>query len=420
VRRWRGAKFILAETGFGGNAPVMGGKTVQRNAAPAHDSRTMSAGSTPGRGTDRVTIDDVAGALGLAKGTVSRALNGYTDIAEATRARVQRMAKQMGYLPLAHAQAIRTGRLRSLGLVLQIGEPDAQRPFLADFLAGLTEAASAEAWTLTVATAQTEAETRQVIARLAAERKADGFILPRTETRDARIAFLRRAGVPFVLFGRTGDDTGCAWFDILGEDAMALAVRRLHGLGHRRIGFVGAGAQYHYNRLRLDGYRAALSALGLGQDPTLEAGGAVTAEAGEEAAAALLSAPLPPTGLVCATDMAALGACRAVTRLGLRVGREVSVIGYDGIPEGAWADPPLTTFEVDNRAAGARLASLLIRRICGTPPEALRQTAPARLCLRGSDGPPALGPEALAARIAATNAPAGALRKGAAGELERQ
>lgn len=373
---------------------------MQRNAAPVRETVAEPAGAPPGRGTDRTTIDDVARALGLAKGTVSRALNGYPDISEATRARVQRMAKRMGYLPLAHAQAIRTGRLRSLGLVLQIGEPDAQRPFLADFLAGVTEAASADSWSLTVATAQTEAETRRVIARLAAERKADGFILPRTETRDSRIAFLRRAGVPFVLFGRTGDETGCAWFDILGEDAIAQAVHRLHTLGHRRIGFVGAGARYHYNRLRLAGYRAALADLGLPRSPALEAGGAVTPEAGEAAAATLLAAPAPPTALVCATDMAALGACRAITRLGLRVGREVSVTGYDGIPEGAWADPPLTTFEVDNRAAGARLASLLIRRICGTAPEALRETAPARLCVRGSDGPPALGPEALAARLA--------------------
>jgi LacI family transcriptional regulator len=103
--------------------------------------------------------------------------------------------------------------------------------------------------------------------------------------------------------------------------------------------------------------------------------------------------------------MAALGACRAVTRLGLKVGREVSVTGYDGIPEGAWADPPLTTFEVDNRAAGARLASLLIRRIRGAPPEDLRETAPARLRVRGSDGPPALAPEALAARIAGRGVP---------------
>src|SRR6056297_4238814 len=92
----------------------------------------------------RVTINDVARELGLAKGTVSRALDGYPDISDSTRNRVARMADRLGYAPLAHAQAIRTGRVRAIGIVLQIGEHDAQRPFLADFLAGVTTAASRE------------------------------------------------------------------------------------------------------------------------------------------------------------------------------------------------------------------------------------------------------------------------------------
>ena len=107
------------------------------------------------RSTPRVTITTLAESLGLAKGTVSRALNGYPDISDATRARVMNAAKRMGYAPMAHAQAIRTGRVRALGIVLQVGEHDAQRPFLAEFLAGLTTAASAENWTLTLATAST-------------------------------------------------------------------------------------------------------------------------------------------------------------------------------------------------------------------------------------------------------------------------
>ena len=80
--------------------------------------------------------------LGLAKGTVSRALNGYPDISESTRQRVKHAAEVMGYSPLSHAQAIRTGVVRSIGLVLQTSEHDGHRPFLASFLAGISEAAS--------------------------------------------------------------------------------------------------------------------------------------------------------------------------------------------------------------------------------------------------------------------------------------
>ncbi|MEP2427135.1 MAG: substrate-binding domain-containing protein, partial [Tateyamaria sp.] len=84
---------------------------------------------------------------------------------------------------------------------------------------------------------------------------------------------------------------------------------------------------------------------------------------------------------------AALGAYQAATERGLVVGRDVSVMGYDGIPEGAHADPPLTTYAVDNRVAGERLSNILIRRIRGEDPDTLRETALARFVDRGSTGP---------------------------------
>jgi LacI family transcriptional regulator len=369
------------------------------------NGRDPAAGGTRAA---RVTITDVADRLGLSKGTVSRALNGYPDIAESTRTRVARAAQRMGYAPLAHAQAIRTGRVRAIGLVLQIGEHDAQRPFLADFLAGVTSAASDAAWTLTVATATTDADTLATMERLLDERKADGFILPRTRWRDPRIEMLRAAGAPFVLWGRTGASEGCAWFDILGEDAMADAVRRLHAAGHRRIGHLAGGAGYTYGRLRREGFLRAMAELlpAVGHGPANAPSNApvsaptVTRKDGRREAARLLAADDPPTALVCATDTAALGAYDAAAALGLTVGRDLSIIGYDGIPEGAHAAPPLTSFEVDSREAGARLARLLIRRIRGEAPEALRETARARLRVRASDGPPAMTPEEIRARVA--------------------
>lgn len=165
----------------------------------------------------RVTISDLASHLSLTKGTVSRALNGYQDISESTRLRVRRAAEQMNYRPLSYAQAIRTGRGRSIGLVLQVNEHDGHRPFVAEFLAGLSEAASREDWTLTVATAESDEATLRLLDKLSSEHKADGFILPRTKTDDPRVSFLREHGIPFILYGRTENSMGCAWFDIESE-----------------------------------------------------------------------------------------------------------------------------------------------------------------------------------------------------------
>jgi LacI family transcriptional regulator len=343
-----------------------------------------------------VTINHLADALGLTKSTVSRALNNYPDISESTRTRVKAHALRMGYQPLSHAQAIRTGRTRSIGLVLQTSVHDGHRPFLTDFLAGVTQATSAENWTLTVATAHSDHEMLATLERLINERKADGFILPRTMVDDPRVRMLRGAGVPFVLYGRTGDMTGCAWYDILGEEAMAQAVARLAGLRHERIGFVNSDLAYNYAGLRREGFARGMREAGIAPDEQLMLDGVMGAEAGCDAVLRLMRAASPPTAIVFATDMAALGAYRAAERLGLRIGRELSVISYDGAPEGAYADPVLTTFNVDTTQAGRRLTALLIELIRGTPPEDLRESARARLQEGGSDGPPSATSEELA------------------------
>ncbi|MDA9865441.1 substrate-binding domain-containing protein [bacterium] len=352
----------------------------------------------------RVTISDVSDALGLTKSTVSRALNHYPDISESTRNRVQRAAERMGYRPLSHAQAIRTGLSKSLGLVIQMSDHDAQRPFLAEFLAGLSQGASAEGWTLTIAASTSAQTTISTFREMIKDRKVDGFILPRTLLSDPRIDLLRQEGVPFVLFGRSPDPTGCAWFDVLGEDAMRDAVRHLVKLGHSRIGFINGGMQYNYGPLRRDGFLAAIAEAGLTAAPALLKENCVTRSEGVDAARDMLAAPNPPTAIVCAVDMAALGVYSVADELGLNIGRDLSVIAYDGTPDGAHVTPPLSTFAVDHTACGRCLSSFLIRRIKGEAPEALRQTVQPEFLDRGSAGPPRHGSAALAKAIAAHHA----------------
>lgn len=343
--------------------------------------------NSEGRRRNRVTISDMANALGLTKSTVSRAMNGYPDISESTQLRVRKMAEKLSYQPLSHAQAIKTGRTRSLGLVLQLSDHDAQRPFLAEFLAGLSAGAHVEGWTLTVAASDNHADMIETFQALLRDGKADGFILPRAMVDDPRVSLLRAAEVPFVLFGRQADATGCAWFDILGEDAMQAAVEHLASLGHRRIGYINGGSQYAYAGLREEGFRTGMKQAGLPVVRDLMEKDAVTAEDGVRAAGRLLDREDPPTAIVCAVDFAALGAYDAAASRGLKVGRDLSIVGYDGIPEGAHVQPPLSTFVVDNKAAGERLSNILIRRIRGEDLAGLRETALATFVDRGSIGP---------------------------------
>jgi LacI family transcriptional regulator len=365
-KRWTGLQISLVETGFCIDYDVMAG-------APHLQAEARR----------RVRIADVAAAAGVTKGTVSRALNNHPDIAEMTSARIKLAAERLGYVPLGTAQAIRTGRCRAIGLVLETDEHDAHRPFLTDFLAGLSEGAASEAWTLTVATAPAGASL-ETYRRLIDERKADGFVLPRTRWTDPRVAMLRAAGAPFVLFGRHGDLTDCAWFDVDGGAAMRAAAEMLVARGHERFAYVGGHPDYTYSAIREGGLRRGLRAAGLDLPEEMVRHGALDRVQGAAAARSLLDAAAPPTAIVYALDSAALGAWKAAGERGMVVGRDLAVIGYDGDPEGAHADPPLATWSVDWRHAGARLADLLIRRVRGEDPETLRETMAATFLDRGS------------------------------------
>ena len=192
------------------------------------------------------------------------------------------------------------------------------------------------------------------------------------------------------MFGRTGDDADCGWYDIDAALAMEQAVLRLAAMGHKRIAFINGLERYMYAKIRFEGYCSGLQKAGLPYEEQLVRRDAVTRMDGAREGRVLLDLTNRPTAIVCAVDLAALGVYRAADERRFVIGRDLSIISYDGIAEGEYATPPLTSFFVDNRVAGQRLADLLIRRIQGEPPETLRQLGEAQLIVRASDGPPVI------------------------------
>lgn len=349
----------------------------------------------------RVKIVDLAHSLSLSKGTVSRALNDYPDISESTKVRVRKQAKIMGYVPLSSAQAIKTGRVRALGFILRIDSHDSAHAFLTDFLDGLSRSAGVRNWTLTVATATSDEDELQTFRRLVAERKVDGFILSRSMVNDMRVEMLSAERIPFILYGRTQSEKTYSYFDILGETAMEDAVMRLAKLGHKRIGFIKALYGFNYADLRQQGYIDGLKKANIEFDPELMIEGGLTIERGAEATKLLLNIAKPPTAIVYALDATALGAYQVAQNYKLSIGKDLSIIGYDGISQGHYATPGLSTFKVDTRHAGERLATMLIDQIRGEDIEQLHETVKANFVSRGSDGPPRISSEELAQKISA-------------------
>lgn len=351
-----------------------------------------------------VTISDLARHLGVAKGTVSRALNNYPDVAPETRSRIASAAEQLGYRPSSIARKLKSNRVDAVGIVLPMADNLIADPFLSEFLDGVSHALDQRGQDLLVSTASSIEATVHVYERLIAERKVDGVVVTRTRTDDPRITFLRDRGFPFVTHGQCGLPGGFASFDIDNELAFIEAVAHVVKLGHRRIGYVGGPSSYNFSRLRLSGYRKGVVKAGLVPDEDLIIECPLDQEAGHQGTERLMAQPEPPTVLLCASDWLAIGAIRALRDMGLHVGSDVSVIGYDGIPVGAFVDPPLTTFSQSMRNAGATVAGMLMEVIEGTVPDTLSHMGRAVLIARNSDGPPSKTPAQLARQISSANA----------------
>lgn len=326
----------------------------------------------------------LADQLGLSITTVSRALDGYDDVAEATKLRVRRAADAAGYRPNPNARRLRKGSSESIALIMPTEPGRFFEAAFVDLLAVVGERLAARRYDLVLMAARPGADEQAAYARLARERRADAFILVRTRRRDPRVAFLQAQGLPFVCHGRTDSAVPYAHVDGDGEAGFHAATARLAGLGHTRIAHLGAPDEFMFAGFRRAGWRRAMAEAGLADD--LESAVAPTEEGGEAGAAAMLSRADRPTALICATDRIAIGAMRAAQAAGLIVGRDIAIAGYDNIHAGQHTSPPLTTMELDASTAGERLADMALALVGGASAEGLSEVLTPRQIARASTG----------------------------------
>jgi LacI family transcriptional regulator len=332
-----------------------------------------------------MTLARIAARLGLSVTTVSRALAGYDDVAAGTRTRIAAEARRIGYRPNPIARRLQSGRTDAVGIVLPTGPGQFDDPFFLRLLAALGPRLRAAGLDLLVTTARPGAEEMEAYRHLVEGRRVDGMLLARTRVHDSRIAYLQQQGMSFAAHGRAVTRRPFAYVDIDSEAAFRDATRRLIGLGHTRIGLIGAPGDYMFARLRRAGWRRALVEAGLKAHHHESA--EPTEENGDIIARRMLAAPMPPTALLCATDRLAVGALHAVGATGRRAGRDVSVIGYDDLPQATYTDPPLTTIAQPIDQAAALLVEMLLSLRDGASPATLHRILPAHLVARGSDGP---------------------------------
>ena len=336
-----------------------------------------------------IRISDLASELGLTKGTISRALNGYADISRKTQKRVTEVAKMRGYVPTTQARRLAMGFTETIGLVLPPMPSQPVNTFVSEFIESISAALNFHGYDLLVHSVNSEESEVEQYRRLVKSRKVDGFIILRTLEVDPRVNFLLKEGFSFVTHGRTARMAEHDWFDIDGEKAFSDATSHLIKLGHKRIGFVGGGKEFFSAQLRLKGYRKMMQESYHNKIPELIQPGNLTGLGGEKAAHNLLKENHPPTAILCANDATALGVIKTARELGFRIPQDLSVIGYDGIALGGYFDPPLTTLTFSIEESGIEIVKMLLRRLKQPDLPVISKLASATLKLRGSEGPPA-------------------------------
>jgi LacI family transcriptional regulator len=326
----------------------------------------------------RITITAIAQEAGVSVPTVSRVLNGRNDVAPQTRERVEELLRRHGYRR-------RASRPRAGASLIDLVFNDLDSPWAVEIIRGVEDVAhAAGVGTVVSAIHRRSTSTRQWLQNLRG-RATDGVILVASDLAPPVHAELRRLNVPMVLV----DPAGVPSLDIptIGATNWAGGIRateHLLSLGHRRIGFIAGPPRLLCSRARLDGYRAALEAAGLPMREELIAPGDFYHESGFSGAATLLDLPEPPTAIFASSDQMAFGAYEAVRRRGLRVPDDVSVVGFDDLPEARWASPPLTTVRQPLAEMGLLAARTVLRLAQGEPLDTPRVELSTDLVVRDS------------------------------------
>lgn len=339
-----------------------------------------------------VNINDIAERAGVAPATVSRALNGYEDIAAATRERILALASELNYRPSSRARQLARGNVETVSFVLPVTGSTTSDPFMGDFLDSLAAALAEHDYDLLVATVRPGETDIEVYRRLIAARKSAGFIVTNSSDDDPRIKLLQDLHVPFVVYGRATMELPYAHLDMDNEAAIAGMVDHLVALGHRRFAYLDLENLATFSRLRRAGFDRGVADNKIGEDSIARLICSHSFEGGQMAVADLFDASDAhrPTAIVCPADVMAIGAIQAISARGYTVGRDVSITGYDGAPLGAFTSPPLTTMSQPIREIGQRLIEILFHVMQGADPASFGEILMPTLVRRASDGSPTL------------------------------
>ncbi|WP_107491525.1 LacI family DNA-binding transcriptional regulator [Thermobifida fusca] len=331
----------------------------------------------------RPTLAEVARQAGVSVSTISKVVNGHLDVAAETRRHIEQLLEQHQY-----RQRRSPGR-QAVGLIDLVFH-DLDNSWAMQILAGVEQAAHEHGVGVVVSAVRNDNDRpgRRWLDNVRA-RGTDGVVLVLSELSPEQRSQLKALGVPVAVVDPVGD---------LSHEVPAVgttnwagglaATQHLIELGHTRIATISGPTHMLCSRARVDGYRSALDAAGLTVPDEYIGYGDFTIPGGHAETHRLMELPEPPTAIFAGSDMMARGAYEALFERGLRVPQDVSVVGFDDLPEAAWAAPPLTTVRQPLSEMGQMAARTLLRMVAGEKPHPRRVELATELVKRASTGPP--------------------------------
>lgn len=313
----------------------------------------------------RPTIIDVAKYAGVSKSTVSRVITGET-VKESTRQKVLTAISALGYQHNAVASSMRTNRTN----IIMLAIPDITNPFWPDVARGVQDVMGEAGYAVVFANSDWHGDMERDFLQMARRNRFDGILINPIQVTNSD---LLETHIPTVLIGSREDYPD---FDIVGSDSYGgtkLALEHLYGLGHRRIGLIRGERINRPGQSRLTGYIDFFRNKNVVVDKNLIAIRPFDQQGGYDAAIQLLGLDVPPTAIVAANDILAIGAMRAVRETGLSVPHDISIVGQDDIFAANTTIPPLTTVAKPKYQIGTRAAKFLLKRIENQKPKPVRQ-----------------------------------------------
>jgi LacI family transcriptional regulator, galactose operon repressor len=333
----------------------------------------------------RVTIREIADLAGVSIATVSRVVNGRSDVSEETRELVSSVIREHGYATNRSARSLSAGRTGLVGVLVPLVYP----VYFSAILAGAAEALYEQDLRLLLSPTGHEHDREVSLLDRLVHGATDGALLFLPEESSDELERLVEQGYRFVIVDpRLRLDARIPSVSAAHASGADQAMRHLLGLGHRRIAAITGPRGWVATEDRRRGYNAALADAGILPDPSLEAEADWEITGGVEAAGSLLDLPDPPTAIFAFNDNLAIGAIQAARARGLRVPEDLSVVGFDDVEHATIITPTLTTVRQPLAEMGRTAVSLLVRLLERQRFEMLHVELGTRLVVRESTAPP--------------------------------